>query len=226
MAFLTQRYLDRRTVLKGIGVSVALPLLEAMVPARSAHARQLDTKRRFVAIEMVHGSAGSTAFGEKNHLWSPAQFGRDFDLTKTSLEPLEPYRQHLTIVSRTDWLGAGLPRLRQPHVPVPRPDVPEERQPGPITIGLGGPEEARGLYLPLIRGAAANLEMGAAAALTGPVRRGDAETVAAHLRALSPGDRQLYVLLAREALRLAREAGLSGEAAERVERALGPAPQG
>ena len=34
MAFLTQRYLHRRTVLKGIGVSVALPLLDAMVPAR------------------------------------------------------------------------------------------------------------------------------------------------------------------------------------------------
>ena len=42
MAFLTQRYLDRRTALKGIGVSVALPLLEAMVPARSAEARQID----------------------------------------------------------------------------------------------------------------------------------------------------------------------------------------
>ena len=88
------------------------------------------------------------------------------------------------------------------------------------------PEEARGLYLPLIRGAAANLEMGVAAALTGPVRRGDAETVAAHLRALSPGDRELYVLLAREALRLAREAGLSVEAADRVAQVLGAARQG
>ena len=102
MAFLTQRYLDRRTALKGIGVSVALPLLEAMVPARGVQARQLDRKLRFVAIEMVHGAAGSTAFGEKNNLWSPVQVGRDFDLTRTSLEPLDPYREHLTIVSRTD----------------------------------------------------------------------------------------------------------------------------
>jgi predicted short-subunit dehydrogenase-like oxidoreductase (DUF2520 family) len=85
------------------------------------------------------------------------------------------------------------------------------------------PDVARRLYLPLIRGAAANLEIGPAAALTGPVRRGDAETVAAHLRALPAGDRELYVLLAREALRLAREAGLSAEAGDRVARALEPA---
>ncbi|MCC7125485.1 MAG: DUF1552 domain-containing protein [Acidobacteria bacterium] len=102
MAFLTQRHLDRRTVLKGMGVSVALPLLEAMVPARAAEARQLTGKKRFVAIEMVHGSAGSTSFGEKNNLWSPASTGRTFDLSKTALSPLEAYRQHLTIVSRTD----------------------------------------------------------------------------------------------------------------------------
>jgi predicted short-subunit dehydrogenase-like oxidoreductase (DUF2520 family) len=81
-------------------------------------------------------------------------------------------------------------------------------------------EVAQQLYLPLIRGAAANLDVGPAAALTGPVRRGDAETVAAHLRALPPSDRELYVLLAREALRLAREAGLSQEAADRVARVL------
>jgi predicted short-subunit dehydrogenase-like oxidoreductase (DUF2520 family) len=83
------------------------------------------------------------------------------------------------------------------------------------------PETARHLYLPLIRGAAANLEAGPAAALTGPVRRGDVETVAAHLAALRPEDRKLYVLLAREALRLAREAGLPSEAAARMERVLG-----
>ena len=82
------------------------------------------------------------------------------------------------------------------------------------------PDVARRLYLPLIRGAAANLEAGPAAALTGPVRRGDVETVVAHLSALGPEDRKLYVLLAREALRLAREAGLPPEAAARMARAL------
>jgi predicted short-subunit dehydrogenase-like oxidoreductase (DUF2520 family) len=88
------------------------------------------------------------------------------------------------------------------------------------------PDVARRLYLPLIRGAAANLEIGPAVALTGPVRRGDAETVAAHLKALPPEIRGLYLLLAREALQLAREAGLSAEACDRVARVLGSVPGG
>ncbi len=88
------------------------------------------------------------------------------------------------------------------------------------------PDVARRLYLPLIRGAAANLEAGPAAALTGPVRRGDVETVAAHLAALDPEDRKLYLLLAREALRLAREAGLPTEAAARMGRVLGESGAG
>src|SRR6185436_6477844 len=41
-------------------------------------------------------------FGLKKNLWSPAAVGRDFDLTPTSLAPLEPYRDYLTIVSNTD----------------------------------------------------------------------------------------------------------------------------
>jgi predicted short-subunit dehydrogenase-like oxidoreductase (DUF2520 family) len=91
-----------------------------------------------------------------------------------------------------------------------------------LALGAGiAPDVARRLYLPLIRGAAANLEAGPAAALTGPVRRGDVETVAAHLAALGPEDRKLYVLLAREALRLAREAGLPQESAVRMARVLG-----
>ena len=83
------------------------------------------------------------------------------------------------------------------------------------------PDIARRLYLPLVRGAAANLEAGPEAALTGPVRRGDVETVAAHLAALGPADRELYLLLAREALRLAREAGLAPQAAARMAELLG-----
>jgi hypothetical protein len=51
---------------------------------------------------MVHGSAGATKYGLQTNLWSPAQEGRDFDLTPTSLRSLEPYRDYLTIVSNTD----------------------------------------------------------------------------------------------------------------------------
>jgi predicted short-subunit dehydrogenase-like oxidoreductase (DUF2520 family) len=82
------------------------------------------------------------------------------------------------------------------------------------------PELATRIYLPLLRGTTANLDAGPAAALTGPVRRGDVSTIRAHLAALTGADAQLYRLLAAEALRLARQAGLSPEAAERVAVAL------
>ncbi|MBA3258849.1 MAG: DUF2520 domain-containing protein, partial [Gemmatimonadales bacterium] len=85
----------------------------------------------------------------------------------------------------------------------------------------GVPAEVAGrLYLPLIRGAAGNLELGPAAALTGPVRRGDVRTVEAHLAALESEDRELYRLLGLAALRLARQSGLDPAAADRVEAVL------
>src|SRR5687767_14636756 len=99
--YLTQKPLSRRTVLKGVGVTMALPFLEAMVPAR-ASAQAARGRIRLAAIEMVHGSAGSTAFGIKKNMWAPAAVGRDFDLTPSSLAPLEPFRNHITIISNTD----------------------------------------------------------------------------------------------------------------------------
>ncbi|MFL5403746.1 MAG: Rossmann-like and DUF2520 domain-containing protein [Gemmatimonadales bacterium] len=83
-------------------------------------------------------------------------------------------------------------------------------------------EIASRLYLPLLGGAVANLTaLGPAASLTGAVRRGDVQTIRAHLEALSPEDRQLYRTLGRAAVALAREAGLSEAEASRVESALG-----
>src|SRR5437867_6012865 len=103
MMYITNRHLSRRTVLKGIGATVALPRLEAMVPARRAlAATAAGRKVRLVAIEMVHGSAGSTAIGIKKNLWAPAAIGGEFDLGPTSLVSLEPFRDYLTIVSNTD----------------------------------------------------------------------------------------------------------------------------
>jgi hypothetical protein len=101
--FITQKHLPRRAVLKGLGVSMALPMLEAMVPAGKAWAQQSQRKKiRLVAIEMVHGAAGSTAIGLKKNMWSPAAVGSAFDLSPTSMAALEPYRDYLTIVSNTD----------------------------------------------------------------------------------------------------------------------------
>ncbi|MFN2445480.1 MAG: DUF1552 domain-containing protein [Vicinamibacterales bacterium] len=100
--FITQKHLSRRTVLKGMGVTMALPLLEAMVPVGRALAQNASNKTRLVAIEMVHGSAGSTALGATKNMWSPAAVGSAFDLSPSSLMPLDPYRDYLTIVSNTD----------------------------------------------------------------------------------------------------------------------------
>ena len=94
--YLSQKHLSRRTVLKGVGVTMALPFLEAMVPAR-ASAQAARGKVRLAAIEMVHGSAGSTVYGIKKNMWAPAAVGREFDLSPSSLQPLEPFRDHIKI---------------------------------------------------------------------------------------------------------------------------------
>jgi hypothetical protein len=100
--YLTSKHIPRRAVLRGMGVTFGLPFLEAMVPAGKAWAAKTAGKTRLSCIEMVHGSAGSTAIGIQKNLWSPAAVGRDFDLKPSSLLPLEPYRESLTIVSNTD----------------------------------------------------------------------------------------------------------------------------
>ncbi|MGH9384771.1 MAG: DUF1552 domain-containing protein, partial [Vicinamibacterales bacterium] len=110
--------MSRRTVLRGLGVTVALPLLDAMVPARTVFARTAAGKTRLSCIEMVHGSAGSTAIGLQKNMWSPAAVGTAFDLSPGSLSPLEPFREYLTIVSNTDVRNAEafeLPEIGGDH---------------------------------------------------------------------------------------------------------------
>jgi hypothetical protein len=118
MAFISGTHLDRRTMLRGLGATVALPFLDAMVPARSlwsktASAASLD-RTRLVCIEMVHGAAGASPWGATQHLWSPADTGRAFDLSPSALSPLEPFRRYLTIVSDTDVQGAEA--ILQPEI--------------------------------------------------------------------------------------------------------------
>jgi predicted short-subunit dehydrogenase-like oxidoreductase (DUF2520 family) len=87
-----------------------------------------------------------------------------------------------------------------------------------LARGAGVPADiAARIYLPLLGGAVANLNaLGPAASLTGAVRRGDEQTIRAHLKALSAEDRTLYRTVSRAAITLAREAGLSESAAKRV----------
>jgi Protein of unknown function (DUF1552) len=104
---ITKKYLSRRTVLQGMGVSLALPFLDAMAPAQTPVAKTAAAPRtRLACIEMVHGAAGSTVDGSNKHYWSPEKEGADFEFTQT-LKPLEPFREYITVVSDTDLQPAG-----------------------------------------------------------------------------------------------------------------------
>ena len=104
MQFITGKHMERRTFIRGMGASIALPWLDAMAPAGrlSAAKRAEMDATRLVAIEMVHGAAGCNEWGETQNLWAPATVGRDFDLSPSALMPLDPWRKNLTIISNTD----------------------------------------------------------------------------------------------------------------------------
>src|SRR5688500_8029395 len=101
MHFLTGKPIPRRTSVRGMGATVALPFVDAMVPAGRI-LRAAPGNTRLVAIEMVHGAAGCNELGAKLNLWSPAETGRAFRLAPTALQSLDPYRDYLTIISNTD----------------------------------------------------------------------------------------------------------------------------
>ena len=83
--------LPRRTILRGIGSAIALPLLEAMVPAATALSRTAaDPPRRFGCIYVPNGMA--------MEYWAPSTEGSGFDMSPV-LKPLEPFRQRLNLVS-------------------------------------------------------------------------------------------------------------------------------
>lgn len=90
--FLSKKHIPRRTALKGIGATIALPLLDAMVPAATAQAQTAAGKypKRFAFVGFPHGAIMDR--------WSPKETGTNYTMSDI-LKPLEPFRQHLTIVS-------------------------------------------------------------------------------------------------------------------------------
>ena len=87
----TAKPLSRRTVLRGVGATVALPFLDAMAPGVSALARTAAKPvRRFQAIFVPNGMA--------MEYWSPATVGRAFELTPI-LQPLAPFRDRMLVFS-------------------------------------------------------------------------------------------------------------------------------
>jgi hypothetical protein len=89
--FITKKFLNRRTVLRGAGAMIALPLLDAMIPAATALAA--TAAKPLVKLGFVYFPHG--AIMEK---WTPEKEGADFALTPI-LDPLKPYQRQLTILS-------------------------------------------------------------------------------------------------------------------------------
>jgi hypothetical protein len=89
--FATKKFITRRTVLRGMGTAIALPFLEAMVPAFVPTARTAaNPLKRFGAVFVP--------LGERPGYWTPSKVGADFEFTPI-LKPLEPFRKSITLVS-------------------------------------------------------------------------------------------------------------------------------
>ena len=100
--FITKKHLSRRMFLTGVGATVALPFLESMVPAQTPQRlTAANSRTRLACLEMVHGNAGSTQYGIDNNYWMPPTEGPDFEFGRV-LEPLEGFRDHITLVTQTD----------------------------------------------------------------------------------------------------------------------------
>jgi hypothetical protein len=89
--FLTGKALPRRTVLRGLGASLSLPLLDAMLPAFATRVRAATTRaHRFLAFYVPNGMA--------MEYWTPKGEGKDFELSPI-LEPLAPFRNQMLVLS-------------------------------------------------------------------------------------------------------------------------------
>jgi hypothetical protein len=106
--FITKKHLSRRTVLRGVGAAISLPLLDAMIPAATALAQTAAApKPRLGFFYFPHG-----AIMEQ---WTPTKVGTDFEVSPI-LQPLTPFRDQLTIVSN---IGNKPGESRAVHALVP-----------------------------------------------------------------------------------------------------------
>ena len=89
--FITKKHIARRTFLRGAGVTLALPFLDAMVPARTLWAQTAASpKTRFTGIFVPHGMAPG--------YWVPSTEGTGFEFPMI-MSPLEPFRDRVVIMS-------------------------------------------------------------------------------------------------------------------------------
>ena len=95
MMFVTKKSLPRRTVLKSLGACVALPVLDAMIPAVTAQTRKAPPRLGFVYAS--HGVIHSQ--------WKPVKTGRNYDLSP-NLKPLEKLRDQFNVLTNLSHLEA------------------------------------------------------------------------------------------------------------------------
>jgi hypothetical protein len=89
--FITKKHLSRRTFLRGAGVTIALPLLESMVPAQTPLARTAAAPtQRFGFVYVPHGSIMKD--------WTPAKDGAGFEFSPI-LKPLEKFRDQVNVIT-------------------------------------------------------------------------------------------------------------------------------
>ncbi|HEX7237449.1 MAG TPA: DUF1552 domain-containing protein [Gammaproteobacteria bacterium] len=101
--FLTKKHLSRRTVLKGAGVTLALPLLDAMIPAATALAQTAAAPKLRVGFFYIpHGAIQwNTALGAAMDRWNPSGSGANFKLSEI-LSPLEKHKHLVTSFSNLE----------------------------------------------------------------------------------------------------------------------------
>ena len=112
--FITKKHLPRRTFLRGAGATLALPLLDSMVPARCSAQAAANSGTRLGFVYVPHG-----AIMDK---WTPATEGAGFEFTPI-LKPLEPFRR-----PRERRQRPGPPRRRHHRRPLAEPDDVAERR--------------------------------------------------------------------------------------------------
>ena len=113
--FVTKKHLSRRTLLKGAGVALALPFLDAMVPAATVLGQTAAARRhRFGLFYLPHGAVMNIAGFPAGDQWTPEGSGANFRL-KTITVPLDPYKKYVT--SFGDIKNDAVPT----SVPIPPP---------------------------------------------------------------------------------------------------------
>jgi hypothetical protein len=88
--FITKRHMPRRTFLRGIGATVALPLLDAMVPAMAATPTGTS---RYSFLHVPHGAAPG--------YWRPTGTGKNWELSRI-LQPVAAFKEHINVITGTD----------------------------------------------------------------------------------------------------------------------------